>query len=79
MVYTLRNIVYEKVKSEGHITDIELLEALKKAGVEATMRDLNKILLHLEILDLVSVRWAGKEKRRIEIVTKEAEKPQATW
>lgn len=79
MVYTLRNIVYEKVRSEGHITDIELLEALKKAGVEATMRDLNKILLHLEILDLVSVRWAGKEKRRIEIVTKEAEKPQATW
>jgi len=79
LVYTLRNIVYEKVKSEGHITDIELLEALKKAGVEATMRDLNKILLHLEILDLVSVRWAGKEKRRIEIVTKEAEKPQATW
>jgi len=79
LVYTLRNIVYEKVRSEGHITDIELLEALKKAGVEATMRDLNKILLHLEILDLVSVRWAGKEKRRIEIVTKEAEKPQATW
>ena len=55
------------------------MEALKKAGVEATMRDINKILLHLEILNLVSVRWAGKEKRRIEIATKEAEKPQAIW
>ena len=79
MVYTLRNIAYEKVKSEGHITDVELLEALKKSGVEVTMRDINKILLHLEILNLVSVRWVGKDKRRIEIATKEAEKPAAIW
>lgn len=79
MVSTLRNVIYEKIKNEGHITDVELLEALKKDGVEATMRDLNKILLHLEILNLVSVRWIGKEKRRIEISTREAEKPQAIW
>lgn len=75
----LRNIVYEKIKSSGNITDTELLEALKKGGVEMTMRDLNKALFHLEILNMISVRWVGKEKRRIEIATKEAEKPQAIW
>ncbi|MBI2125767.1 MAG: hypothetical protein HYU02_00400 [Thaumarchaeota archaeon] len=75
----LRNRVYEKIKSSGNIIDTELLEALKKDGVEITMRDLNKALFHLEILNMVSVRWMGKEKRRIEIATKEAEKPQAIW
>lgn len=79
MVNVLRNRVYEKIKSSGNIIDTELLEALKKDGVEITMRDLNKALFHLEILNMVSVRWMGKEKRRIEIATKEAEKPQAIW
>lgn len=75
----LRNLVYEKIKSSGNIIDTELFEALKKDGVEITTRDLNKALFHLEILNMVSVRWMGKEKRRIEIATKEAEKPRAIW
>ena len=79
MVNVLRNLVYEKIKSSGNIIDTELMEVLKKDGVEITMRDLNKALFHLEILNMVSVRWMGKEKRRIEIATKEAEKPQAIW
>ena len=79
MVNVLRNLVYEKIKSSGNIIDTELFEALKKDGVEITTRDLNKALFHLEILNMVSVRWMGKEKRRIEIATKEAEKPRAIW
>lgn len=79
MVSILRNKVYDKMKSLGHTTDEDLLEMLEKEGVEVTMKDLNKVLLHLEILNLISVRWMGKDKRRIEIATKEAEKPQAIW
>ncbi len=79
MVFPLRNLVYEKVKAAGHLTDKELTEQLKKEGMDISLRDLNKALMHLEILNLISVRWVGKNKRRIEASKKELEKPQAIW
>jgi hypothetical protein len=66
--YPLRNIVYEKVKEEEVTTDKELLTMLQRDGEDVSMRDLNKVLMQLEILGLITLRWQTKDKRRIELV-----------
>ncbi len=68
MRYPLKNYVYERVKQAKNIADTDLLVELNKNGWDVSMRDLNKVLLQLEILGLVTVRWMGKDKRRIEVV-----------
>jgi arginine repressor len=67
--YPLRNIVLEKIKELGNLSDNELLSNLEKDGVQITAADLNKTLLDLEIFGLVRVSWITKDKRRIELVT----------
>jgi arginine repressor len=67
--YPIRNIVLEKIKEVGNLSDNELLSNLEKDGVQITGADLNKTLLDLEIFGLVRVSWLTKEKRRIELVT----------
>ena len=69
MKYPLRNIILEKIKEVGNLSDIELLSNLEKEGVQITAADLNKTLLDLEIFGLVRVSWLTKDKRRIELVT----------
>ena len=69
MKYPLRNIILEKIKEVGNLSDNELLSNLEKEGVQITMADLNKTLLDLEIFGLVRVSWLTKDKKRIEIVT----------
>jgi len=68
MKYPLRNIVFEKMKQDESITDKELLTSLLRDGEDLSMRDLNKVLMQLEILGLVSLRWQTKDVRRIELV-----------
>lgn len=67
--YPLRNIILEKIKEVGNLSDNELLSNLEKEGVQITVADLNKTLLDLEIFGLVRVSWLTKDKRRIELVT----------
>ncbi len=67
MMYPIRNLVYERIKQEGNIVDIDLLNDLNKNGQTMSMKELNRVLLQLEILGLITVRWVGKDKRRIEI------------
>ncbi|HMG38874.1 MAG TPA: hypothetical protein VK566_06805 [Nitrososphaeraceae archaeon] len=69
MKYPLRNIVFEKIKEVGNLSDNELLSNLEKDGLQITVADLNKTLLDLEIFGLVRVSWLTKDKRRIELVT----------
>lgn len=69
MKYPLRNIVLEKIKEVGNLSDDELLSYLEKDGVQITGADLNKTLLDLEIFGLVRVSWLTKNKKRIELVT----------
>lgn len=69
MKYPLRNIVLEKIKEVGILSDNELVSNLEKDGVQITVADLNKTLLDLEIFGLVRVSWLTKDKRRIELVT----------
>ena len=70
MKYPLRNIILEKIKEVGNLSDNDLLSNLEKEGVQITMADLNKTLLDLEIFGLVRVSWVSKDKRRIELVTR---------
>ena len=63
----LRFALYELIKEKKHATDEELLELLSK-GEAYSMHELNKALLDLEILGMISVRWVAKEKRRVEFV-----------
>ena len=67
MKYPLRNIVYEKMKQDENTTDKDLLKELQRDGEDISMRDLNKVLMQLEILGLITVRWQTKDKRRIEL------------
>ena len=67
MKYPVRNIIYEKVKQAGNITYTDLMRALEKEDNSVNWPDFNKILLDLEIYDLIRVSWVTKDKRRIEI------------
>ena len=79
MVLPLKNIIYEKINNAKHITDKDLLKILIKEKLDVSQKDINKALLHLEIMNLISVRWDGKDKKRIEISNKEHEKSNAMW
>ena len=68
MKYPLRNLIYEKVKQAGNITDSDLVNALSKDTISLNEADLNKILLDLGISGLIRVSWITKDKRRIEAV-----------
>ena len=68
MKYPIRNLVYEKVRQAGNMTDSDLMNALTKEGVTIAESDFNKTLLDLEIYGLVRVTWVTKDRRRIELV-----------
>lgn len=68
MKYPLRNLIYEKIKQAGNITDSDLTNALIKEGVSLNEPNLNKTLLDLEIYGLIRVSWITKDKRRIEAI-----------
>ncbi len=68
MKYPLRNLIYEKIKQAGNITDSDLTNTLIKEGVSLNEPNLNKTLLDLEIYGLIRVSWITKDKRRIEAV-----------
>ncbi len=68
MKYPLRNLIYEKIKQAGNMTDSDLTNALIKEGVSLNESNLNKTLLDLEIYGLIRVSWITKGKRRIEAV-----------
>jgi len=75
MRYPLRYAAFEWIKEKKSSTDEDLLEALNKNGSKCSPDDLDKILMQLEILGLVTVRWVSKDKRRIEFQEKPAEEP----
>jgi hypothetical protein len=68
MKYPIRNLMYEKIRQAGNMTDADLVKELIKDGVTLGDSDFNKTLLDLEIYGLVRVSWVTKDKRRIELV-----------
>ncbi|NSL74062.1 MAG: hypothetical protein ATL_03770 [Thaumarchaeota archaeon] len=79
MVLPLKNVIYDLIKSEKNTTDVELIKLLKKQNIETNKNDINKVLLHLEILNLISVRWMGKNSKRIELSENNDQKSDALW
>jgi len=68
MKYPIRNLMFEKIRQAGTMTDADLMKDLAKDGVTLADSDFNKTLLDLEIYGLVRVSWVTKDKRRIELV-----------
>jgi len=68
-----KNIVIDKVKETGSITDKTLAKKLVKDGYHLSDDLFNKILLDMEIMGLINVNWLTKDTRRIAIVSKQEE------
>lgn len=73
MRYPLRFAAFEWVKEKKSTTDDDLMEAMNKNGSRCSPDELDKLLMQLEILGLITVRWVSKDKRRIELVEKPTE------
>ena len=73
MRYPLRYAAFEWIKEKKSSTDDNLLEALNKNGSKCSPDEMDKLLMQLEILGLITIRWVGKDKRRLEIVEKPSE------
>jgi hypothetical protein len=69
MKYPIRNLMFEKIRQAGTMTDADLMKDLTKDGVTIADSEFNKTLLDLEIYGLVRVSWVTKDKRRIELVS----------
>jgi len=68
-----KNILIDKIKETGSLTDKTLRKDLIKEGYNMSDALFNKILLDMEIMGLVKVNWLTKDVRRIEIVSKQVE------
>jgi len=68
-----KNIVIDKIKESGSITDKALAKKLIKDGYNLSDGLFNKILLDMEIMGLINVNWLTKDTRRIAIVSKQEE------
>ena len=73
MTINYKNIVIEKIKKTGSITDSTLVKSLTKDGYNLTDGLFNKTLLDLEIMGLVKISWLTKDTRRIETVSSQEE------
>ena len=73
MTVKYKNIVIDKVKESGSITDKTLAKKLIKDGYNLSDDLFNKILLDMEIMGLINVNWLTKDTRRIAIVSKQEE------
>ncbi len=73
MRYPLKFAAFEWIKEKKSTTDGDLLEALNKNGSKCSPDELDKLMMQLEILGLITIRWVSKDKRRIEVVEKPTE------
>ena len=73
MTIPLRNIIFDKIKDAGSLTDVELYKILTKDEHIIPDDKFNKLLLDLEILGLIKVAWITKDERRIETFVVEKE------
>ena len=73
MAIPLKNQVLEKIKEKGGLTDKELVKILVKNEIIIPDGEVNKILLDLEIMGLITVSWMTKDSKRIDIVSAQEE------
>ena len=73
MTINYKNIVIDKIKESGSITDKTLVKSIVKDGYDLSDGLFNKTLLDMEIMGLITVNWLTKDTRRIEIVSNRKE------
>ena len=73
IVMKYKNIILEKLKEAGSLTDTAITKSLVKDGYVLPEDIINKNLLGMEIMGLIKVSWVTKNTRRIEIVSKQEE------
>ena len=73
MTIKYKNLVLEKIKESGSITDKVLSKKLTSDGYIISEGFFNQLLLDLEIMGLITVSWITKDTRRIEIVMSQEE------
>ena len=73
MTIKYKNILIDKIKETGSLTDKTLRKDLIKEGYNMSDALFNKILLDMEIMGLINVNWLTKDTRRIAIVSKQEE------
>ena len=73
MTIKYKNILVDKIKEVGSLTDKTLRKDLVKDGYNISDDLFNKILLDMEIMGLINVSWLTKDTRRIEIISKQEE------
>jgi predicted HAD superfamily phosphohydrolase len=59
--------VVEQLRKEGTLTDAELLKDLRDSFGELSPRELNRVLMKLEISGLIRVSRLMKGKRSVEL------------
>jgi len=70
----LRNLILDKIKENGSLTDSELSKKITKDGFIISEDRFNKLLLDLEIMGLITVTWLTKDTKRIEVLVQKDEK-----
>ena len=68
-----KNLLLDKIKESGSVTDTALTKTLTKDGYPLPDDIINKTLLDLEIMGLINVSWLNKSTRRIEIASNQNE------
>ena len=72
-------MIYDKLQVTDHLIDVDLLKTLQKEGNDITIRDLNRALMDLDIMNLISVRWVNEKKRRIELSKNAQQEQNSVW
>jgi transcription initiation factor IIE alpha subunit len=63
----LQLTVFDAIQRKGPLTDDELLKEMRNAKDDMSFRELNRILMKLEVNGLVRVSRQMKGKRRVEL------------
>ena len=66
-------LVLDVIGRKGPLTDDELLREIRNGKEDLSFRELNRILLKLEVTGLVRVSRQMKGKRRVELAEQRAE------
>lgn len=64
----LQLLVLDVIGRKGPMTDDELLREVRNGKEDLSFRDMNRILMKLEITGLIRVSRQMKGKRRVELV-----------
>lgn len=67
-VYPNYFVLLDILKKKTAITYTELFEALKEEGVDVSIKELNKLLMKLEISGKIQVTSSSRRKKRIELI-----------